>query len=252
MELNKLEEQIEKILFFIKEQLHKAKFSKLILGISGGIDSALVLSLCVQAIGKENVIGLMMPYKTSSEENLNDAIDLAKKFEINYYIENISKVIDAYKDFSVEDNKLRLGNFCARVRMCILYDYSAKYKAIVVGTGNKSEIMTGYYTIYGDSACGFKPIAHLYKTQVVEMSKILNIPQNIIDKKPSADLWEEQTDEKEFGFSYSELDNILFDMLENEIPLQKLREKYPNQILDKVIKMMDKSKFKREMPPTLK
>ena len=162
-------------------------------------------------------------------------------------------MIDAYFDeFEPHANMLRRGNRMARERMCILYDLSAKYKALVVGTSNKSEIYAGYCTQYGDSACAFEPFAHLYKTEVWQMAKILNIPLEIINKTPTADLWEGQTDENEMGISYQLLDEILYFILDEKLGKHLLLGKgFSEGDIDLVLQNIEKSRFKRCMPLTL-
>ncbi|MBL7149296.1 MAG: NAD(+) synthase, partial [Candidatus Cloacimonetes bacterium] len=169
-ELN-FQDEIKKITEFIKLQLIKAGFTKLIVGLSGGIDSSVTAALCVKAVGKENVFGVMLPYRKSHPNSLAHAKQVAKQLGIKYEIVDISSMVDAYFDKYVADaDILRKGNRIARERMCVLYDLSAKYKALVAGTGNKSELMVGYCTQYGDNACAFEPIGHLYKTEVLKLA----------------------------------------------------------------------------------
>ncbi len=238
---------------FIKDILKKSGQSKLIIGLSGGIDSALSAALAVKAIGKENVLGVMLPYKASSEASFNDAKIVADHFGIKYHKVDITPMVDAYfTNYDEDADSLRKGNCMARMRMIVLYDFSAKYHALVVGTGNKSELLTGYCTQYGDSACAFEPLGHLYKSEVWEMSRILGVPEVVINKKPTADLWSDQTDEQEMGISYLQLDEILF--LKYELGLADdiiLDQGISPQDLLIVKNLYNKSKFKRVMPPML-
>ena len=246
-----LNEQIELIVKFIKKQLTTAGFSKLIVGLSGGIDSAVVAALCVKAIGSENVYGVMLPYISSHDDSLEHAKLVAEKFNIKYRIVEITKMVDAYFDnFEPDANALRRGNRMARERMCVLYDLSAKYKALVAGTGNLSELMIGYCTQYGDSACAFETIGNLYKTEVFEIAHILEVPECIITKNPTADLWEGQTDEDEMGITYRELDEILYLMLDQKMNYEKLVSTFSTEKIDKVKRMIQLSEFKRNMPPS--
>jgi len=246
-----LNEQIELIVKFIKKQLTTAGFSKLIVGLSGGIDSAVVAALCVKAIGSENVYGVMLPYRSSHDDSLEHAKLIAEKFNIKYRIVEITKMVDAYfNNFEPDANALRRGNRMARERMCVLYDLSAKYKALVAGTGNLSELMIGYCTQYGDSACAFETIGNLYKTEVFEIAHILEVPECIITKNPTADLWEGQTDEDEMGITYKELDEILYLMLDQKMNYEKLVSTFSTEKIDKVKRMIQLSEFKRNMPPS--
>ncbi|MBN1948837.1 MAG: NAD+ synthase [Candidatus Cloacimonetes bacterium] len=246
-------DEIIRITDFIKEQLQQAHHENCLIGLSGGIDSALTAALCVKAVGREKVRGVMMPYKSSQKESLDHALEMAKLLGIKYEIIDITPMVDTYFDlYQPEANHLRRGNRMARERMCILYDLSARYRALVAGTSNRSELMVGYCTQYGDSACAFEPIAHLYKTEVRKMAEILAIPQAIIDKNPTADLWDNQTDEDELGISYRKLDNILYSLYEQCLPVNEIEKQgFKNKDIMKVIKLVENSEFKRKMPPTL-
>jgi NAD+ synthase len=248
------EKAIEKIVDFIITQHNKANLPKAIVGLSGGIDSSLTATLCVKALGKENVIGIMMPYKTSHPDSLNHAKEIADFLQIKYEIIEISPMVDEYfKLYAPNADKLRKGNFMARSRMCVLYDKSAQYKALVAGTGNKSELLIGYCTQYGDSACAYETIGDLYKTEVWETAKYLGLPNSVIEKKPTADLWHGQSDEEEMGITYKQLDEILYSLFELKISEEKLTEAgFSLSDIKKVISMYNKSEFKRNTPPIAK
>ena len=242
--------EIEIIIEFIRQELSKAGLSKLIIGLSGGIDSAVTIALSIEAIGKENVIAVIMPYKSSHPDSLKHAEQFAKILGIQYEIIDISLMVDYYFDkYAFDADILRKGNLMARERMCILYDLSAKYQALVAGTGNRSELMVGYCTQYGDNACAFEPLGHLYKTEVREMARILKVPEYIIDKQPSADLWQEQTDEDELGITYDELDEILYNLFDlNKNKKELINKGFSKENIEKVLDLNKRSEFKRNTP----
>ncbi|AJC90896.1 MULTISPECIES: NAD+ synthase [Campylobacter] len=233
----------ELLIHFIKKQ---AGDKNLILGLSGGIDSALVAHLCKKAVG-EKLFALLMPTKHSKKENLNDALMLCEDLRIHHKIIYIDEVLGAYEKICQDLNPLRFGNLAARVRMSLLYDYSALHQALVVGTSNKSELMLGYGTIYGDLACAFNPLATLYKSEVFELAKLMGVHKNFIQKAPSADLWPNQSDESELGYKYEVLDEVL-KALENNQSLEKFDEKLKNLVLKRV----QDNAFKRKLPTTPK
>ncbi len=238
---------------FIKDTVHKNNFKKTILGVSGGIDSAVILALAAKALGPENVFGLLMPYKLSSEDSLKDGKRVCEQFGVKYEVVDISPSVDAYFDRFPATDKMQIGNKCARERMSVLYDFSARQNALPAGTCNKSEILIGYSTIWGDSASAFLPIGDLYKTQVFALARHLGIPKEIVDKKPSADLWENQTDEDEIGLTYNELDEILFQMIDCRISKDELMAKgYKAEKLERIINLIVNSQYKRTMPPIAK
>lgn len=175
-----------------------------IIGISGGIDSALTATLCVRALGKDKVVGVLLPYGDQSD--INDSLNLVNWLDIKSEVVNIKPIVDQYPSFS---SKLVKANLMSRTRMAILYAFANSQDGLVVGTTNKSEMAIGYFTKYGDGGVDLEPIGELYKTEVWQMSKILNLPQQIISKAPTAGLWDGQTDENEMGFSYQQLDNYL-------------------------------------------
>ena len=203
--------EADKIVEFIKSHFKLNGFKKAILGISGGLDSAIVAALAKKALGKDNVYGYVIPYNKQSD--IVDAYKVANSLEIHLEEINIGEIVDELifsTNISSSQNYMtRIGNLKARVRMIILYDMSVKHTALVLGTGNRTELELGYFTIYGDGACALEPIGHLYKTDTVGLAKYLDVPEEIIKKAPSAGLWIGQTDEKELGGSYAEIDEIL-------------------------------------------
>ena len=234
---------------FLRENFKKAGFSKAVLGLSGGIDSALVAYLLRDALGKENVLAIMMPYKSSNPDSLNHAKLVVEDLGINSKTIEITDMIDAYFKNEKEATSLRMGNKMARERMSILFDYSSKENALVVGTSNKTEIYLGYSTQFGDSACALNPIGDLYKTNIWDLSRYLKIPNELIEKKPSADLWEGQTDEQEMGLTYKEADQVLYRMLEENKKVEEvLAEGFNKDLVDNIVRRMNRSEYKRRMP----
>ena len=248
LDLN-LKEVHNELVEFLRENFKKAGFSKAVLGLSGGIDSALVAYLLRDALGKENVLAIMMPYKSSNPDSLNHAKLVVEDLEINSKTIEITDMIDAYFKNEKEATSLRMGNKMARERMSILFDYSSKENALVVGTSNKTEIYLGYSTQFGDSACALNPIGDLYKTNIWDLSRYLKIPNELIEKKPSADLWEGQTDEQEMGLTYKEADQVLYRMLEeNKTVEEVLAEGFNKDLVDNIVRRMNRSEYKRRMP----
>lgn len=243
-------EKIKKHLIeFIRQEFTETEFHKGIVGLSGGVDSALVTYLAVEALGRDNVLALLMPYKTSSPDSIIDAREVVKILGIKSEIIDITPMVDAYIAIAGEISNIRKGNIMARQRMIVLYDISAREKALVIGTSNKTEILLGYGTLYGDTACAINPIGDLYKTQVWQLAEAVGVPQKIIKKQPTADLWSGQTDEGELGFSYREIDRLLYAMInlgESDEKLISLR--YDQKFINKVREMIRRNEFKRRPP----
>jgi NAD+ synthase len=254
LEMNLNLEVIEKVLVcFIKDAVHKNNFKNAIIGVSGGVDSAVVLTLTQRALGSDHTFALLMPYKLSSEDSIKDGQRICDGLKVTYEVIDISPSVDGYFDRFPTDDKVLIGNKCARERMSVLYDFSARKKALVAGTSNKSELLIGYTTLYGDSAAAFLPIGDLYKTQVYVLARHLNIPEEIIAKKPSADLWEDQTDEGEIGITYRELDEILFQLIDCRKRAGEIEKAgYSRKNIDRIKKMIINSQYKRTMPPICK
>ncbi len=246
-----LQKQVEHIVEFIQEQLRKAGMKKLVIGLSGGIDSSLAAALSVMAAGKENITAFMLPYRGSHPNSFNHAKEVAEHLGIAYHAIEITPMVDAYFDtYEPDANSLRRGNRMARERMCILYDQSAKLNALVVGTGNKTELLIGYVTQHGDGACAFEPLGNIYKTEVWRMARMLGLPDSVIEKKPTADLWDGQTDEGELGITYAMLDEILYRLVDLEWTKDEIAQDGFNPTdIDKAIELYRKSSFKRSLPP---
>jgi NAD+ synthase len=237
-------ELIEKFLIkFIYEEITKTGIKKGICGLSGGIDSAVVAILAKKAL-KDKFKVFMLPSQFSSPSSIEDAKELCQKFDIEYEIISIAPLLEAYK---IED-RVRFGNFSARMRMAILYDKSAELNALVIGTSNKTELMLGYGTLYGDLASALNPIGDIYKTEIFEFAKFLRVPESIINKPPSADLWQGQCDEKELGYSYDEIDPVLMEFVDNRATKEELLEKFDKNLVEFVIKKVYQNQFKRKLP----
>ena len=204
----------ELLVQFLHDETKNAGFTKGVLGISGGVDSAVSAFVAAKALGKENTIGVFLPYKTSSPESLKDAQQVVQLLGIKRETVDISPMVDVYCEQHKLTDNVRRGNIMARMRMIVLYDISARERALVIGTSNKTELMIGYGTLYGDTASALNPLGDLYKTQIWRLAEALSVPKSIIEKKPTADLWAGQTDEGELGFSYRELDELLFRMID--------------------------------------
>ena len=235
---------------FLKIEVSTIGSKKVVVGISGGLDSAVVAVLCAEALGSKNVIGVLMPSHMSSHSSEADAIELCKKFNIPYEIVEIAPMVKGYFDNNdKEADPLRIGNLSARMRMSVLYDISARESALVVGTSNKSEILLGYGTIYGDTACAINPIGKMYKSDEFEFAKFLGVTNAIINKPPSADLWDGQSDEEELGYSYQAMDDVLKQIVDNNITKAKLVANGVNEeLIDMLLYRIKANAFKGKLP----
>lgn len=237
----------------LREEVEKAGFDRVLIGLSGGIDSALSLYLAVKALGKNRVIAVRMPYQTSSPSSLQDAEAAIEDTGVESVTIDITPQIDAYFESMPEASPLRRGNKMARERMSILYDLSAYYRALVIGTSNRTELLLGYGTQYGDTASAINPLGDLWKTQVRQLAVYLNVPEQIITKPPSADLWEDQTDEKELGFRYIDVDRFLYFWIEKRYTRKQLKAlSFSDAFIDQVMGRVIRNQFKRTMPMIIK
>lgn len=269
-----MEQFVRNCRHFICDEFAKRGFKKAVLGLSGGLDSALVATLGVLALGKENVRALLMPSLSSHHSHFDDALMLTEHLDIEYRICQLAPFQESFAKqegmdlsgfMNALDNaqKQRMGNFCARMRMILLYDCASADNALVLGTSNKSEILLGYGTIFGDLACAINPIGNLYKTQVFALSRMLNVPQSIICKKPSADLFIHQSDEADLGYSYERIDSFLrvfveygglsTDVLGDKKAQKHIKQKliqsgFEQEIVESLSARVWRNAFKRVMP----
>ena len=234
---------------FIDHQLKSSGLEKTMIGLSGGVDSSLVALLACKALGAERVKGVMLPHRICSDSVLQDARTMVEMLGIEVIEMDITPMIDAYYHHFPGADKKRRGNKMARERMAILYDLSSAERALVLGTENKTEYLLGYSTLWGDMAAGLHPLGDLYKTQVFQLAEELGLPEVIVRKPPSADLWPGQTDEEELGFSYDLADQILYLLVEEDLPHQELVERgYSPALVNDIMFRLKKYSFKRRMP----
>jgi len=243
----------QKLVRFIRNQTRGAGFTRVVVGLSGGLDSSLVLYLCCLALGKENVFALILPYKTTSSVTLNHAKQVARKYQTKTRFIDITAQIDAYFKNFPDADKIRRGNKMARERMGILYDQSKELDALVAGTSNRTELLLGYGTIYGDIACAFNPLGGLYKTQVRQLAKDVGLPSQIIQKTPTAELWPGQSDEGELGLTYARVDRLLYCLVDKKFSDRKLLGLgFKKSFIEKVKKRIADNAFKMRLPPIAK
>ena len=240
----------KKLVQFIRDQMTYAGFKRVIVGLSGGLDSAVTTHLAAQALTPANVIGLILPYRSTSHECQEHAELVVTKLDIKSQTIDVTPQIDAYFAQFPQADRLRRANKIARERMSVLYDQSRVYEALVIGTGNKSERLLGYTTLWGDMACAFNPLGNLYKTQVRQLADELGVIEAICTKAPSAGLWPGQTDEGELGFSYAEADQILYWLIDQQCSVEQVAEKgFPRDLVAEIATRVERSAFKSRMPP---
>ncbi len=247
------EKKFSKIAGAVKRYFSRAQTKKAVLGLSGGIDSAVTALVLARVLGKENVYALYLPLEVKkSDSDLKDAIKIAGLSDINFAVFSIGNACDVLSQTVWKPSRLARANLAARVRMVVLYSFANTKKALVVGTSNRSELLLGYFTKYGDSGSDIMPIASLYKTEVIELAKWLGVPKNIIKKKPSAALWRGQTDEKELGLKYEKIDAILSEKFDKKKSVVELEKKFGKNAVQRVLELVKKSEHKRKGPIAIK
>lgn len=238
---------------FIHSEITRVGFSRAVIGLSGGLDSTLSCYLAAEALGPQNVLAVRMPYRTSAPESMEHAGLVIDALGVRSLDVDITPMVEPLFERFPDANSTRRGNIMARQRMIILYDQSEAFNALVVGTGNKTEILLGYTTLYGDSASALNPLGDLYKTQVRQLARAMGVPEAIIGKPPSADLWVGQTDEGELGFTYEEVDKLLYLMIDHRYSPEDLEEAgFHPDFVRQVAQRVRRNHFKRVLPPIAK
>jgi NAD+ synthase len=237
------------IVDFIRTEVTRVGFSRAVMGVSGGVDSSLIAYLTAEALGAENVLAIRMPYKTSSQDSLDHAGRVIDALGLLQDTVEITPVVDPLLERFPDMTPLRQGNVMARQRMIILYDQSVAFNALVIGTGNKTEMLLGYSTLHGDGAAAMHPVGDLYKCQVRQLARAVGVPEEIINKAPSADLWPGQTDEGELGYTYDEADQLLYLLVDRRYsPDEVVEAGFPQPLVRRVWETVRKTHFKRRPP----
>lgn len=233
---------------FVRDAVGTAGAKGVVVGLSGGVDSALAAGLAARGLGSQNVHAFYLPYRSSSADSRSDAEASAAAFGLRLETIDITPMIDAYFAVETEADNVRRGNKMARERMTILFDQAKKLGCLVLGTSNKTEILLGYSTVFGDNASSLNPLGDLYKQQVWQLSRHLGVPASVIDKKPSADLWPGQTDEGDLGFQYEVADEVLFLMFDQGLAPEEVVERgYPETVVERISQLEHQNRFKRRL-----
>jgi len=246
--MSKYSQITEYLEHFLDNEVRKTGLQKVVIGLSGGLDSAVVAVLAHRAFG-DDLLCVKMPSQYSSQNSLDDADALCKDFGLKNETASIEPMLRAYEELNPNLDNLRKGNFSSRMRMSTLFDISAREGALVLGTSNKSELMLGYGTLYGDLASAVNPIGDLYKSEVFELAEYLNVTPSIIKKPPSADLWDGQSDEADLGYTYAQLDEAMKLYVEERLTRQEILQRgVEEKMLDMIIERIFRNHFKRKMP----
>ncbi|MCY4113766.1 MAG: NAD+ synthase [Chloroflexi bacterium] len=235
---------------FIADAISKFGFTRAVVNTSGGIDSAVTCALAARALGPENVLALMLPYRTSNPASQRDAETLVHALGVDSGIIDVSQAVDGYLDELDDDpSPVRRGNVMARTRMIAAYDQSLAFDALVVGTSNKTELLLGYGTLHGDMASAVNPIGDLYKTQLRQLAAALDLPAAILDKPPSADLWQGQSDEAELGFTYEVADEVLYLLIDEWHAADEIAAGgYDADLVSEIRRRVRQTQYKRRPP----
>ncbi|MCW8894929.1 MAG: NAD+ synthase [Sulfurimonas sp.] len=246
--MKKYEQITEYLQHFLDNEVRKTGLNRVVLGLSGGLDSA-VVAVLAQRVFKDDLVCVKMPSQYSSQNSLDDADELCRDFSINVITASIEPMLRAYEDMNPDMDNLRKGNLSSRLRMTTLFDISARENALVLGTSNKSELMLGYGTLYGDLSSAINPIGDLYKSEVYELAEYLGVSRSIIKKPPSADLWDGQSDEADLGYTYAELDAAMKLYVEDRLSKEEIvKQGYSKDMMDMIINRIFRNQFKRKMP----
>ncbi len=238
---------------FIRSETTRTGYPRAVVGLSGGVDSALACILAAEALGAQNVLAVRMPYSSSASDSLEHAGLVIAQTGVKEQTISISAAVDALLMEVPAQERIRRGNVMARTRMTVLYDQSAAFGGLVIGTGNKTEILLGYTTQFGDAACAINPLGDLYKTQLRQLAGFVGVPQVILDKAPSADLWVGQTDEGELGFTYEQVDRLLYMLVDRRRSREAcVKAGFERRFVERVVELIRKNHFKRVMPPIAK
>jgi len=240
----------KKLVSFIRTEIRRNGFTRALLGLSGGVDSSLAARLAQEALGKSNVLGIFMPYE-KKDDDARDIRALVRQLGIRFKTIDIAPMVDAYFKRIPKADRIRRGNMMSRQRMAVLYDQSKEFRGLVLGCGNRTEILLGYFTLFGDGGCALNPLATLYKTQVWQLAEALKLPRSIILRKPSAGLWAGQTDEDELGFAYWDVDRLLSLMVDKSYSTaQLLGQGFSKEFIETVKNRIASTEFKRRPPST--
>jgi NAD+ synthase len=236
---------------FLRAEIKRFGFQKAVLGLSGGVDSALSCFLAAEALGPESVLALLMPYRTSAAESTEHALQVTKITGVATQSVDITSMVEPYLAQHPQMSDVRRGNVMARTRMIVLYDHSSQWNGLAVGTSNKTELLLGYGTLFGDMASAVNPLGDLYKTQVRQMARAVGVPEAIVRKAPSADLWAGQTDEGELGFTYADVDKLLYCLVDERYsPEEAIADGFDPQFVAVVTRKLRQAQFKR-VPPII-